>query len=56
MSTCSGGAALSYPWDGGAYFEQMLAYVPDTARYVISNVCGIGIYTYIYIYMISKTN
>ena len=45
VAVCSGGAALSNPGNGGAYFKQLLAQVPSTARFLISVVCGNDVYT-----------
>ena len=44
MAVCSGGAALSNPGNGGAYFKQLLAQVPGTARFLVSVVCGNDVY------------
>ena len=44
VAVCSGGAALSNPGDGGAFFKQLLAQVPGTARFLISVVCGNDVY------------
>ena len=44
VAVCSGGAALYNAGNGGAYFEQLLAHVPDGVRYVISVICGNDIY------------
>ena len=37
-------AAVSNPGEGGAYFKQLLAQVPSSARFLISVVCGNDVY------------
>ncbi len=44
IAVCSGGAALFNPGSGGAYFQQLLAQVPDGVRFLISVICGNDIY------------
>ena len=44
VAVCSGGAAVYNPGNGGAYFHELLAQVPDGVRYVISVICGNDIY------------
>ena len=39
VAVCSGGAAVCNPGRGGAYFNQLLARVPQTARFLVSVVC-----------------
>lgn len=45
VAVCSGGAAVCNPGRGGAYFKQLLAHVPQTARFLVSVVCGNDVYS-----------
>ena len=40
LAVCSGGAALSQPHGSGAYFQQLLAFVPAGLKIIIAVICG----------------